>query len=229
MRYLRLTKGKMVKAERPLEINEINPLSEDFSLYHYLLGKEKNNTFAQLITAPKKIPLSLPENTGSQVAEIVQGAIKVIHLSEEGDTAISEVLLKGQFFTNLSVMQQEWCEYLVPMVDSRIRVYHPPFFKHQITTDPVAAEWFYALTSNSKSILKNRLIQLTTTTVRSKVDFVKKTLDDTVVDIYGKSWLLIDLLSLSEIARFAGITRQTAAQFLQTKRKEKLRPKAKMT
>lgn len=208
-----------MKTAGTLIVSKDNQEGAYFDLYSYLLQKEKYTPFVNHTTVKQKVQFTSQDVLSHRMVEVIVGAVKVVRFTGEGETLFSDILEKGDFYGNLYPANETYYEYLVPLVDSRIRTYHLPYFRQQITSDPVVAAWYGALMSACHSKMKTRLLHLATTRVKVKIEFVRKALNKKVEDVHGKSQHLMDLLSVSEIAQFAGTTRQTASQFLSRKRR----------
>ncbi|SJZ38955.1 Crp/Fnr family transcriptional regulator [Sediminibacterium ginsengisoli] len=157
-----------------------------------------------------------PPQRFTNIYEIISGAVKVGRLSPKGEERIYEILAPGEFFGNLAVLGDDFCEFCKTMSATEVRSYDLPFFKHLITHDPVVAAWFYPKIVYRWNKTETLLAYIRSFEPRERIQLLYTDLRKQIFTADNRLVYLNKLLSYTDMADLTATTRQLVADTMKT-------------
>ncbi|MDO6491735.1 MULTISPECIES: Crp/Fnr family transcriptional regulator [unclassified Cellulophaga] len=189
---------------------------ETFSLYKFLKEKKMDSLNENVfeVVFDKNEYLYEPPKVENYIYEIVTGAIKLGGYSEKGDEYTYAVLHTGEFFGNLMYLNGQFSEFAKALVDVRVRVYDLNFFKKEVKSHPISAEWFFSYLTKRWYMAEKKLCKVNEKSITDKLNFLKTVYNFKVLDANGKAYNIHCLLTQKDKGDLIGATRQTIANAL---------------
>ena len=200
-------------------------------LHNYLLDKQIDRLDEKVaeIEYKKGYEIYSPSKRYTAIYEIVEGAIKLGSVSPSGIEIMHEILVQGEFFGNLRLLDDNaglfgnlkglhkpFSEFSKTLVPTLVRCYEYDFFKHLITNDPNVAEWFYEKIVSRWCKTESLFISVLSLPPRERIQLVYQFYDTKIKVRPNKETLLNTIISFKDMANLTGTTRQLVAITLQS-------------
>ncbi len=171
------------------------------------------------ILLKKGVQLYGPPQRFTNIYEIISGAAKLGRLTPKGEERIYEILMPGEFFGNLAVLSDNFCEFCKTIAATEVRSYDLSFFKHLITHDPVVAAWFYPKIVYRWNKTETLLSYIRSFEPRERIQLLYADLRQQIFTADNRLVYLNKLLSYTDMADLTATTRQLVADTIKTSNK----------
>ena len=192
---------------------------EIFSFYTHL--KEKYNSelenFVTELVFEKNSYIYQPPKVKNYIYEIVTGAVKLGGYSEKGDEYTYDVVHTGDYFGNLRYLNGQFSEFSKTLMDVKVRQYDLDFFKREVKSHPVSAEWFFSYLTKRWYNAEKKLCKVNERSIVDKLKFLSTIYTINILDVKGEPHNIHGLLTQKDKGDLIGATRQTIANALKNK------------
>lgn len=192
----------------------MSTIIEEKGLYDYLAQKQVSGLKEKVahFTLKKGAQLYGAPQRFTNLYEIISGAVKLGRLSPKGKECIYEILTPGEFFGNLSVLNDRpFNEFSKTLTATEIRSYDISFFKEQLT-DPQVAAWFYPKIVSRWYKTESLLFYIRSFEPRKRIQQVHADMHKKIPTAHSREVFLDKLISYSDIADLTATTRQLVAE-----------------
>lgn len=192
----------------------MSTIIEEKGLYDYLAQKQVTDLKEKVahFTLKKGAQLYGAPQRFTNLYEIISGAVKLGRLSPKGKECIYEILTPGEFFGNLSVLNDRpFNEFSKTLTATEIRSYDISFFKEQLT-DPQVAAWFYPKIVSRWYKTESLLFYIRSFEPRKRIQQVHADMHKKIPTAHSREVFLDKLISYSDIADLTATTRQLVAE-----------------
>ena len=182
-------------------------------LYNYLAENKipglKEN--AKLVTLKKGQQLYGTSQRFTNIYEIVSGAAKLGGISIKGGDYIYELVTPGEFFGNLALLGDTFCEFCKTLAASQFRSYNTAFFKHLMTHDPQVAEWCFSKIVSRWNKTESLLANIRSYEPRERIQLLHAGLEKKIITATNREVALNKLITYKDMADLTATTRQLVA------------------
>lgn len=187
-----------------------------FNPYGFLCihNAEAISRFVTTVEFEKGVLLYQPPQRITPIYEIVKGAVRIGTYSPSGMEVCYDILKPGEFFGNLRYLNGQFSEFAKSLSSVILREYDPDFFKKIIVFEPSISEWFNIQVVKRWSRAEDRLFAVRSLNASDKVRRILSDFQGLLEDASGRSFNLMKLVTLQDIADLTGLTRQTVSKVL---------------
>jgi CRP/FNR family cyclic AMP-dependent transcriptional regulator len=189
---------------------------ESKGLYQYLL-ENKTPRLAEnvkLISVRRGQILYDTSEKFTSIYEVISGGVKLGGISTKGEEYIYELVMAGEFFGNLALLNDTFSEHCKSLTITQVRSYTPAFFKHLMMHDPVVAKWCYERIVFRWNKTESLLAHIRSYEPRERILSMYASLQKRIMVIDNRSVLLSRLVTNKDIADLTATTRQLVAETL---------------
>lgn len=184
------------------------------NLYDYLMNVCRESISAHVHWREWGANTILYQPSQHQVGiyEVVKGVVKIGSHSTKGEEVTHHLAKPGDFFGNVWGAHVPFPEFAKTLTPVLIRMYQPSFFKRLTTHDPEISEWFTSRLMDRLYQTEHQLLRVVGLDAEEKVTRTLQQYHQVVEDAFGRPVLLVNLLTLQDIANLTGLTRQTVSK-----------------
>ncbi|MFL9481142.1 Crp/Fnr family transcriptional regulator [Chitinophagaceae bacterium LWZ2-11] len=164
----------------------------------------------------KGVQLYGPPQRFTNIYEVISGAVKLGRISPKGEECIYEIVTAGEFFGNLAVLGDDFCEFSKTLTATEVRSYDLDFFKRLITHDPVVAQWFYPKIVYRWNKTETLLSYIRSFEPRERIQHLYNDLHKRINTADNREIHINKILSYTDLADLTATTRQLVADTIKT-------------
>lgn len=195
---LRLKKLGMVPFFADLSEPELIEVNNAFSAAHYTVDQT----------------IYYQDDSATMLRVVVHGAVKLVHQTLEGKEVLLDMLKPGEYFGNLSALDDTYSETARTQTDVCILTIRMRDFRSLLDQYSSIAIAVLDVTSRRLQSLQQKIQQLTTLPVKKRIAHILVTLGNKFGEKHPRGLLIQLPLSRKDLADMAGTSAETASRVM---------------